>query len=177
MPGVLYGGKIYMLNIGSGNEVMDIERKTWSSFRPAQLDNGCGSCAVTWKQSMIVFGGYNQRKSVQVLPVSYISVKKVNLSIFEITSQNHSSTATSMLSFNTFISLITYLKNIKLSRCASCVARCIPPCNLCAYLRNTKGQTIRLWTLLYLCMGPKTISAALKVFALKQCKCMSLPYF
>jgi hypothetical protein len=30
----------------------------------------------------------------------------------------------------------------QLSRCASCVARCIPPCNLCAYFRNPQGQTI-----------------------------------
>ncbi len=29
---------------------------------------------------------------------------------------------------------------LKLSRCASCVARCIPPCNLCAYFRNPQGE-------------------------------------
>jgi hypothetical protein len=42
----------------------------------------------------------------------------------------------------------------KLSRCASCVARCIPPCNLCAYFRNPQGQTISSWILMYLCMCP-----------------------
>ncbi len=38
-----------------------------------------------------------------------------------------------------------YQENIKLSRCASCVARCIPPCDLCAYFRNLQGQTISSW--------------------------------
>ncbi len=58
------------------------------------------------------------------------------------------------------------IKNTKLSRCASCVARCIPPCELCAYFRNPQGQTISSWILVYLCVCP-TISTALKVFGPK----------
>ncbi len=39
--------------------------------------------------------------------------------------------------------------HLELSRCASCVARCIPPCDLCAYFRNPQGQTISSWILVY----------------------------
>ncbi len=66
LPGVLYQGKIYMLNDGSGNEVMDIDSKTWSAFPPKKSDNGAGSCAFIWKQSLIVVGGYNNPTVVQV---------------------------------------------------------------------------------------------------------------
>jgi hypothetical protein len=59
------------------------------------------------------------------------------------------------------------LANVKLSRCASCVARCIPPCDLCAYFRNPQGQTISSWILVYLCVCP-TISTALKVVSPKK---------
>ncbi len=55
----------------------------------------------------------------------------------------------------------------KLSRCASCVARCIPPCDLCAYFRNPQGQTISSGILVYLCVCP-TISTALKVVSPKK---------
>ncbi len=48
---------------------------------------------------------------------------------------------------------------IKLSRCASCVAKCIPPCDLCAYFRNLQGQTISSWILVYLCVGPNNFSS------------------
>ena len=54
----------------------------------------------------------------------------------------------------------------QLSRSASCVARCIPPCDLCAYFSNPQGQTISSWILVYLCVCP-TISTALKVFGPK----------
>jgi len=47
----------------------------------------------------------------------------------------------------------------KLSRCASCVARCIPPCDLCAFLRNCHSQTMRSLTILYLCMCPNNFSS------------------
>ncbi len=60
------------------------------------------------------------------------------------------------------------MKNfLKLSRCASCVARCIPPCDLCAYFRNPQGKTISSWILVYLC-ACRTISTALKVFGPKK---------
>jgi hypothetical protein len=57
--------------------------------------------------------------------------------------------------------------HFKLSRCASCVARCIPPCDLCASFRNPQGQTISSWIHVYLCVCPK-ISTALKVFGPKK---------
>ncbi len=65
------------------------------------------------------------------------------------------------------ISCQNFLNFSKLSRCASCVARCIPPCDLCAYFRNPQGQTISSWILVYLCVCP-TISTALKVFGPKK---------
>jgi hypothetical protein len=60
LPGVLYQGKIYMLNDGNGNEVMDIDSKTWSAFPPKKSDNGPGACAFIWKQSLIIVGGNNK---------------------------------------------------------------------------------------------------------------------
>jgi hypothetical protein len=69
MPGVLYQGKVYMLNDGNGNEVMDIESKTWSAFPAKPLDNGYGSCAVTWNQNIIIFGGIKLYTVVQVSPL------------------------------------------------------------------------------------------------------------
>ncbi len=38
-----------------------------------------------------------------------------------------------------------YSKNIKLSRCASCVARCIPFCDLGAYSRKPWALKLRSW--------------------------------
>ncbi len=70
LPGVLYQGKIYMLNDGYGNEVMDIDSKTWSAFPPKKSDNGAGSCAFVWKQSLIIVGGINRPTSVQVSTIS-----------------------------------------------------------------------------------------------------------
>ena len=63
--------------------------------------------------------------------------------------------------------VLTPSRFIKLSRCASCVAKCIPPCDLCAYFRNPQGQIISSWILVYLC-GCPTISTALKVFGPKK---------
>ncbi len=65
------------------------------------------------------------------------------------------------------IMIIQKRLKIQLSRCASCVARCIPPCNLCAYFRNPQGQTISSWILVYICVCP-TISTALKEFGPKK---------
>ena len=60
-------------------------------------------------------------------------------------SQDNNSYKTSC---NKFEDKNDFLKN-KLSRCASCVARCIPLCDLCAYFRNPQGQTISSWILVY----------------------------
>ena len=57
LPGVLYQGKIYMLNNGNGNEAMDIQSKTWSAFPPMKSSISVGSCAFVWKQSLIVVVG------------------------------------------------------------------------------------------------------------------------
>ena len=69
-----------------------------------------------------------------------------------------------LCTYSAFSYVIT---NKELSRCASCVARCIPPCDSCAYFRNPQGQTISSWILVYLCVCP-TISTALKVFGPKK---------
>ncbi len=56
---------------------------------------------------------------------------------------------------------------LKLSRCASCVARCVPPCNLCAYFRNPQGQTISSWILVYLCFFAQQFQQLYKCLAQK----------
>jgi len=58
-----------MLNDGYGNEVMDIESKTWSSFPPKRGDNGPGACAFVWKDSLFIVGGINRPTTVQVFTV------------------------------------------------------------------------------------------------------------
>jgi hypothetical protein len=52
----------------------------------------------------------------------------------------------------------------KLSRCASCVARCIPPWDLCAYFRNPPSQKMRPRTLFYLCVCPNNFSSFISVW-------------
>ncbi len=66
-----------------------------------------------------------------------------------------------------FFGIFDWFWYLKLSRCASCVARCILPCDLCAYFRNLQGQTISSWILVYLSVCP-TFSKALKVFGPKK---------
>ncbi len=55
-----------MLNDGNGNEVMDVESQTWSSFPRKKGDIGPGSCAFVWKDSFIIVGGINRPTIVQV---------------------------------------------------------------------------------------------------------------
>jgi hypothetical protein len=50
-------------------------------------------------------------------------------------------------------------KLMKLSICTSCVARCTPSCNLCAYFRNLLGQIISSWILSYLFVCPNNFNS------------------
>ena len=73
MPGVLYNGKVFMVNDGNGNEVLDVETKTWTSFPAKPMDVGNGACAVTWNQSLIIFGGDKRANGVQVFCYTWVS--------------------------------------------------------------------------------------------------------
>jgi hypothetical protein len=58
LPGVLYDNKIYLLNYGDGNEVLDIATKTWSKW--PRMPTEAGFCQVIWNQNLIVFGSTSQ---------------------------------------------------------------------------------------------------------------------
>jgi hypothetical protein len=53
------------------------------------------------------------------------------------------------------VQILNSKANKKLNRCAPCVAKC----NLCVYFRNPQVQTIRLLTLLHLCVCPNNFSS------------------
>jgi len=62
--GQVYNDKLY-LNQGKQFFVFDPETVNWTSLRGPPVDPGEGGCAVTWKDTFLLFGGRSNPRSVQ----------------------------------------------------------------------------------------------------------------
>jgi hypothetical protein len=65
-PGNLYNNKLYMYGYGANSRYYDLLTNTWLAWPASPLSTGLSPCMVTWRDSFIVFGGYDPRNSVQV---------------------------------------------------------------------------------------------------------------
>jgi len=63
-PGVVHNNKLYIID-DENPEVYDFNNDSWSSWPTPSIKPGGYSALISWKDSIIAFGGYNNKQGVQ----------------------------------------------------------------------------------------------------------------
>jgi hypothetical protein len=67
-PGVVYQNKLYVIDTSNAH-VMDLENGNWSSWPMPPNKFGSAHFLVGWRDSIILFGGHNNKRGVQVYDI------------------------------------------------------------------------------------------------------------